>query len=38
LSGIVGNAFESIIVTNGEVDVPTGQLRLTVVFALLPGH
>ena len=35
LPGLVGRQFESIIVSNGKVYVPTGQPQLTV-FGLLP--
>jgi PQQ enzyme repeat len=37
LPGIVGKHFESIIVANGKVYVPTGQPQLTV-FGLLPSQ
>ena len=37
LPGLVGKQFESIIVDNGKLYVPTGQPQLTV-FGLLPGH
>jgi hypothetical protein len=36
LPGLVGKQFESIIVVNGKVYVPTGQPQLTV-FGLLPA-
>jgi hypothetical protein len=36
LPGIVGKEFESIIVANGKVYIPTGQPQLTV-FGLLPS-
>ncbi len=35
--GLVGKEFESIIVANGKVYVPTGQPQLSV-FGLLPAH
>jgi outer membrane protein assembly factor BamB len=37
LPGLVGKQFESIIVANGKVYVPTGQPQLTV-FGLLPSQ
>ena len=37
LPGSVANDFESMIVANGKVYIPTGKPALTV-FGLLPGH